>query len=137
MKILVVMMIIFLSVISCNKQVSNWCHKHYPPDTTLNVTHTVKENKVPVVVPGKHFIIPVYVDCDTITDTLTIWEKITIPPETTYITTVDTVTIVKKGEVVTIKEKNKVNNVLVGSTITLFIILTVLLWLLLKAKKVV
>lgn len=136
MRILVVIAFVLL-VTGCNKHVKNWCYKKYPIDTTLNVTHEISETQVPVISPGKHFYVPVFVDCDTITDTLTIWQEITLPPDTIYTTITDTVTVVKKGEIQTIREKNKVNMVLIGVSITLFIILTILLWLLLKAKKVV
>lgn len=130
--IVIILAVILLT--GCSTQIRNYCYKNYPPDTTERISHKVFRDSVEVVVPGKHFMVPTFIDCDTITDTLTIYTQVEIEPETIYIQKIDTVAVIKKGEVVTVKEKNKVNGFLIGAAVALLIVVVVLVYLILKLR---
>lgn len=109
-----------------------WCLNKYPPDVTQDTTLTVINQQVPVISPGGHFTFPVFINCDTITDTMTIYQTVYMPPDTQWVTKTDTVWKIKEGKVVTIKEKNPVNKVLLGILIGVGVILVVVLYFIIR-----
>ena len=109
-----------------------WCLNKYPPDTTTDSTFTVMQEQVPVISPGGHFTFPVFINCDTIPDTTTIYQTIYMPPDTQWVTKTDTVWIVKEGKVVTVKEKNPLNKVLLGIVIGLVVMIIIAIFLAFK-----
>lgn len=131
MKILITLSILIL-LSGCSQK---WCQKKYPPEIYSDTTQTVITQQVPVISPGHHFTIPVFINCDTITDTMTIYQPVYIPPDTQWVPQIDTVWKIQEGKVVTIKEKNPVNKILLGILIGVGVILIIVLYFIIRIWK--
>lgn len=120
---------LFLLFSSCSQR---YCLQKYPPEESYDSTISIVESKIPVIIPGKNIIFPVFVDCDTIIDTMTIYKNLIIPNDTIEITKIDTIKVFKESKVQIVEKKNPINKVLSGIAIGLFLIIVTSLLLIVK-----